>query len=397
MEGIPLPQKCIRMTEENQNYSPAAARRKRNFLIFFLVLLLVAGLWGLWWLLIGSRRISSNDAYVQGNIIPVQAQTAGTIRQVLAENTEYVHAGQLLATVQGDRSYLALRQAEATLGKTVRRLRQSFSEVDKVQQTLQAQGAQLQKLQGDLARYQKAAKGDAVASIQISNTQADIRALQAQMGATKAQLAAAAAVVGGTTLQSNPKVQAAVAHLEQAYIAWARRNLRAPVSGFVAQRAAYPGLMVHSGECLFTVVPLNQLWVVANIKETEMARVRPGQPVRLTSYYYGSGVVYHGVVQGLLPGAGSAFAILPPENATGNYIHIVERVPIRIALPVKELAEHPLRPGLSMLVQIDIARHGKGVLQPVTQTPIQGYQTMLYGREMSEAQTLASKIIAQNA
>ncbi len=386
------------MTKEKSDYSPASARSRRNFLIFFLFLLLALGAWGAWWFFVGSRRISSNDAYVTGNLIPVQAQTAGTIRRVFADNTEYVHAGQILATVQGDRSTLALHRAEAVLGRTVRALRQEFSGVRKSQQILQAEEAQLAKLQGDLARYQMARQGDAVSSIQISNTEADIRAAEAQIGATRAQLAAATALVGGTTLQNNPKVRAAVVALEQAYVAWARRDFRAPVSGYVAQRAAYPAMMIHPGERLFTIVPLQDLWVVANIKETDMAHLHPGQAVRLTSYYYGSRVVFHGVVQGLLPGAGSAFAILPPENATGNYIHIVERVPVRISLSARELARRPLRPGLSMQVYIDTAKqHSRSVLQPLTQTPLEGYQTNLYNGELAKAKALAAQIIAQNS
>ncbi|UTV81099.1 efflux RND transporter periplasmic adaptor subunit [Acidithiobacillus sp. YTS05] len=200
-------------------------------------------------------------------------------------------------------------------------------------------------------------------------------------------------------MQNNPQVRAVVAELERRYIDWARRDLRAPISGFVAQRSAYPGLMIHPGERLFTIVPLDDLWVVANVKETEMDQLRPGQPVRLESYYYGDRVIFHGTVQGLLPGAGSAFAVLPPENATGNYIHIVERVPIRISLRPAELRRHPLRPGLSMIarIAIDDNKEAKTVLQPITTTPNRGYHTKIYTGELLQAQQLAQKIIAKNS
>lgn len=370
----------------------------RNFFILAVLLLLLAAAWGIWWILVGSQRVRTNDAYVQGNIVPVQAQTEGTIRRVYVEDTEYVHAGALLASVQGDRSYLALKASEAALGRTVRELRREFAQVQRLRHTLAAQTAEYAKLADNLARYRRAQVGGAVAAIQITDTQADMQVLRAQMGATRAQLAAALALVGNTTLDDNPLVRAAVAQLERAYVAWARRDLRAPVSGYVAERHAYPGLRIRPGQPLFSVVPLETLWVVANVKETEMAGVQPGDPVRLTSYYYGDSVVYHGVVEGLLAGAGSAFSILPPENATGNYIHIVERVPVRISLPPKALARHPLRPGLSMMARIETGgqrRHS--VLLPLTKTPVHGYETRIYGHELQEAKKLAWTIIAQNS
>ncbi len=387
------------MTEVPEDLSQTPIRSRRNYLVFGLILALLLMGWAAWWVLVGSQRIATNDAYVEGNVTPVQAQSAGTIRRVYVENTEYVRAGTILASLQGDRSLLALQASEAALGRTVRQLRQEFAAVQETQAKLHAQQAQLTKLRDDLQRYRGAQASGAVATIQIANTVQDVNALQAEIAATAAKLQAAQALVGGTTLQNNPQVRAVVAELERRYIDWARRDLRAPISGFVAQRSAYPGLMIHPGERLFTIVPLDDLWVVANVKETEMDQLRPGQPVRLESYYYGDRVIFHGTVQGLLPGAGSAFAVLPPENATGNYIHIVERVPIRISLRPAELRRHPLRPGLSMIarIAIDDNKEAKTVLQPITTTPNRGYHTKIYTGELLQAQQLAQKIIAKNS
>ncbi|MGK9450858.1 efflux RND transporter periplasmic adaptor subunit [Igneacidithiobacillus siniensis] len=387
------------MTEVPEDLSQTPIRSRRNYLVFGLILALLLMGWAAWWVLVGSQRIATNDAYVEGNVTPVQAQSAGTIRRVYVENTEYVRAGTILASLQGDRSLLALQASEAALGRTVRQLRQEFAAVQETQAKLRAQQAQLTKLRDDLQRYRGAQASGAVATIQIANTVQDVNALQAEIAATAAKLQAAQALVGGTTLQNNPQVRAVVAELERRYIDWARRDLRAPISGFVAQRSAYPGLMIHPGERLFTIVPLDDLWVVANVKETEMDQLRPGQPVRLESYYYGDRVIFHGTVQGLLPGAGSAFAVLPPENATGNYIHIVERVPIRISLRPAELRRHPLRPGLSMIarIAIDDNKEAKTVLQPITTTPNRGYHTKIYTGELLQAQQLAQKIIAKNS
>ena len=387
------------MAELSEDLSQTPIRSRRNYLVFGLILALLLMGWAAWWVLVGSQRIATNDAYVEGNVTPVQAQSAGTIRRVYVENTEYVRAGTILASLQGDRSLLALQASEAALGRTVRQLRQEFAAVQETQAKLRAQQAQLTKLRDDLQRYRGAQASGAVATIQIANTVQDVNALQAEIAATAAKLQAAQALVGGTTLQNNPQVRAVVAELERRYIDWARRDLRAPISGFVAQRSAYPGLMIHPGERLFTIVPLDDLWVVANVKETEMDQLRPGQPVRLESYYYGDRVIFHGTVQGLLPGAGSAFAVLPPENATGNYIHIVERVPIRISLRPAELRRHPLRPGLSMIarIAIDDNKEAKTVLQPITTTPNRGYHTKIYTGELLQAQQLAQKIIAKNS
>ena len=387
------------MAELSEDLSQTPIRSRRNYLVFGLILALLLMGWAAWWVLVGSRRIATNDAYVEGNVTPVQAQSAGTIRRVYVENTEYVRAGTILASLQGDRSLLALQASEAALGRTVRQLRQEFAAVQETQAKLRAQQAQLTKLRDDLQRYRGAQASGAVATIQIANTTQDVNALQAEIAATAAKLQAARALVDGTTLQNNPQVRAAVADLERRYVDWARRDLRAPISGFVAQRSAYPGLMIHPGERLFTIVPLDDLWVVANVKETEMDQLRPGQPVRLESYYYGDRVIFHGTVQGLLPGAGSAFAVLPPENATGNYIHIVERVPIRISLRPAELRRHPLRPGLSMIarIAIDDNKEAKTVLQPITTTPNRGYHTKIYTGELLQAQQLAQKIIAKNS
>ncbi len=387
------------MTEVPEDLSQTPIRSRRNYLVFGLILALLLMGWAAWWVLVGSQRIATNDAYVEGNVTPVQAQSAGTIRRVYVENTEYVRAGTILASLQGDRSLLALQASEAALGRTVRQLRQEFAAVQETQAKLRAQQAQLTKLRDDLQRYRGAQASGAVATIQIANTVQDVNALQAEIAATAAKLQAAQALVGGTTLQNNPQVRAVVAELERRYIDWARRDLRAPISGFVAQRSAYPGLMIHPGERLFTIVPLDDLWVVANVKETEMDQLRPGQPVRLESYYYGDRVIFHGTVQGLLPGAGSAFAVLPPENATGNYIHIVERVPIRISLRPAELRRHPLRPGLSMIarIAIDDKKEAKTVLQPITTTPTRGYESRIYAGELKRARRLAQRIIARNS
>lgn len=379
------------------HHSPQPQRRTRHLLGITLAFALI-GLGGAaWWYFHGRYRVITNDAYVTGNIIPVEDQTPGTVSKVLVEDTEFVQAGQVMARLNADRAHLRLLHAEAQLGATVRQVRRFFAEVAELQQKVDSKAAHLAQLQHDLVRYERSLPDGAVSAIRVQNTEDEIKTVQAQVGATQAALQGVSAIVSGTTLTTNPLVRQAAAHLEAVEIEWQRRDIRAPVSGYVAQRGAYPGITVHPGQHLFAIVPLNDLWVIANVKETDMENVRPGQAVRLTSYYYGDKVHYHGKVLGLNPGAGSAFSILPPENATGNYIHIVERVPVRIGIPRRELMAHPLRPGLSMIARISLEPPRHSVLQPLTRTPVQGYQTSIDSRGLQQARGLVAAIIKANS
>ena len=387
------------MQKAEHSSAPIQPEKRARMLGLVTLIFVLAGLiWAAWWFLRGQYWIETNDAYVSGNITPVDSQTAGTISGVFVENTEFVHAGQVMATLQAHRSQIALQQAGAHLAATVRQVRRDFAKVTALQQTVSAKNAELRKLNADFIRYKQSLPSGAVSAIRLEDTQNEIVAATAQVAAAQAALKGTQAIIAGTTLQTNPLVRQAAAQFEQADIQWQRRVVRAPVSGYVAERTAYPGLMVHPDQRLFSVVPLDDLWVVANVKETVMRHVHPGQSVQLTSDYYGGDVHYHGKVLGLLPGAGSAFSILPPEDASGNYIHIVERVPVRIALPAAELAKHPLRPGLSMVVEIHWTLSQKhSVLKPLTTTPVQGYQTHIYNGELRHAQQRAAAIIRDNA
>ena len=380
------------------HHPPPAPERRLRHIVTIVALLLVAALtWAAWWFFHGRFRVVTNDAYVTGNIVPVEDQVPGTISKVLVENTEFVHAGQVMAILQGDQSRLQRLRAEAHLGAEVRRVRRAFAVVTRLRHIVASKNVELKQSQDDLRRFVASFPSGAISAIRVQDTQRKIQALQAQVAAEQAALAGAEAIVARTTLSANPLVRQAAAQVETADVRWQRRIIRAPISGFVAERAAYPGIRAHPGQHLFSVVPLNDVWVVANVKETDMKGVQPGQSVALTSYYYGHAVHYHGIVQGLLPGAGSAFSILPPENATGNYIHIVERVPVRITLSPKELAAHPLRPGLSMVAEIHLNAHPHSVLRPLTRTPIQGYQTTIYEHELARAKACAARIIRANS
>ncbi|WP_156303073.1 HlyD family efflux transporter periplasmic adaptor subunit, partial [Methylogaea oryzae] len=195
----------------------------------------------------------------------------------------------------------------------------------------------------------------------------------------------------------HPKVKQAAAALKRAYLDRVRQDIVAPVSGYIAKRAIQPGEAVHPETPLMAIVPLDYLWVDANFLERDLTEVRPGQPVELSVDLYGSHVVYHGSVLGLNPGTGSVFGLLPPDNASGNYIHIAERVPVRIGLDTEELKAHPLRPGLSAVARIDTSRPGSPVLEPATAVPDGAYRSEVYARQLEGADTLIAGIVERNA
>lgn len=371
----------------------AAKRRRRLRTATALLIAIVIGL-AVYWQTYDRYWVSTNDAYVAGNIVPVQAQTLGTVAQVRARRTEYVHEGEVLATLQGSRAQLTLRHAVATLGTEIRQVRGLFARTQALRLAEQAKIREQALLQNDLNRYKKSLAIGAVSAIRVQDTKDKIQIMRTQVAGIASQITGADALIRGATVVNNPLVQAAAARVETADLAWQRRIIRAPVSGFVAQRAVYPGSQVAPGHTLFTIVPLTDLWVVANVKETRMGEVRPGDRVTLTSYYYGHKVRYRGQVLGLVPGAGSAFSILPPENATGNYIHIVERVPVRIGLTPQQLLYHPLRPGLSMIAHIHLSDTAHSLLEPLTQTPVRNYQTGIYQGQLRRAKNLVRALLS---
>ena len=371
-------------------------RRRRSLWAVTICIVLAVVASGLYWWVDVRQWAQTNDAYVTGNITPIQAQTEGSVTDVLVDNTQYVTEGQVLVRMQGDRAQLAMQKAQAHLGTVTRQVKRLMHKLQEDQGQLDTLQSREEKVKHDLDRYRQAAPDQAVSAIKVQNTTDQLAVLHHQIVAAQARLASDAALVKADTVEQNPLVHQAAAEYLQAWLNWRRLNVRAPISGFVAQREVYPGMVLSRGAHLLDIVPLDDIWVVANIKETDMARVRPGQKVQLTTYYYGDGIRYDGLVQGLEAGAGSAFSILPPENATGNYIHIVERVPVRISIDAAELERHPLRPGLSMVARIDLESNGQKINAPLVITPKRSYRTRIYAHQLELGRQLATRIIQEN-
>ncbi|MDD5227756.1 MAG: efflux RND transporter periplasmic adaptor subunit [Methylococcales bacterium] len=368
--------------------------RNSRLLIVTMLAVLLSVIYAFYWWQFASHFVVTNDAYVTGNLIPLKAQTSGTVVDVRVDNTQYVHQGDVLVRLDGLQAQVALEQAQANLAESVREVETLFSQSDMLRQKLAAKEAILHRSQRDLARYRGVANDGVVSAQQIENSEFQVREQEADVNQLRAELGGAEALIQNTTPADNPKVLQAMAKLKEAYLDKMRQEIVAPVSGFIAKRNIQLGDQVRPETPLLVIVPLDYLWVEANFLENELENVQPGQPVEISVDLYGSKVVYHGNVLGLGAGTGSVFGLLPPDNATGNYIHISERVPVRIGLKAEELVANPLRPGLSATVHIDTRLAGQSVLQPLT--PMTTYQTDVYDNQLKGADALIHKIIEKN-
>ncbi|MGD9896221.1 MAG: HlyD family efflux transporter periplasmic adaptor subunit [Candidatus Methylacidiphilaceae bacterium] len=370
--------------------------RNRRLLVFTGMVAIGLLIFFFWWWLFLSRWVVTNDAYVTGNLVPVKSQVNGTVVEVRYENTQFVRQGEVLVRLDGLDSRVALEGAEASLGDAVRRVEALFSQVTLDKQRILAEKARLERLRHDLQRYREVAPYGAIPAQQVDDTECQIRELEATVHEAEADLQAAEAQIRRTTVERHPQVLEAASALKRAYLDHVRREVRAPVTGFVANRRVQPGDEVHPETPLMAVVPLDYLWIEANYRERELRRVRPGQGVRISIDLYGRHLRYRGVVEGIGAGTGSVFGLLPPENATGNYIHIVERVPVRIRLTEKELRANPLRPGLSAVTAIHVSERGISVLDSLTRFPKEKYEAPFYEKQLLGAEELIDRIIAAN-
>jgi membrane fusion protein (multidrug efflux system) len=352
------------MTEQT-NHAPQS-RRKLALGLCAAVLAAAAGIaWSSPGVLgIGWNSQQTEDAYVEGNLVHVTPQVAGTVTRIAADNTDFVRPGEVLVQLNDVDARLALDRAEAALARSARQVRSQLAGVGQLRSTVVQRESDLARAESDLARRRQLADTGAVSGEDIRHADDAVGAARAALNAARQQVDAARALVDGTTLEQHPDVLSSIAGLRDASLGLARTTLAAPVGGIVARRNVQIGQRVAQGAPLMAIVPLDQMWVTANLKETQLKDVRIGQPVAVTSDVYGADVVFHGRVAGQEAGTGSAFAAVPAQNATGNWIKVVQRVPVRIALDAQELARHPLRLGLSMKVAIDTSRaDGPSLLQ----------------------------------
>lgn len=336
---------------------------------------------------------STDDAYVSGNLVQLTPQVAGTVVAVNADDTQIVKAGEPVVTLDNADAKVALGSAEAMLGQTVRQVSRLYVDNDFYAATVAQKQSDLARAQDDLRRRQTVADTGAVSAEDIAHARDTVTAARAALDAARQQAYANRALTDHTTIEQHPNVQAAASKVRDAYLAYARDTLPAPVTGYVAKRSVQVGQRVSPGTPLMAIVPLDGVWVDANYKESQLRNMRIGQPVTLTADVYGGKVKYHGRVVGFSAGTGSAFASLPAQNATGNWIKVVQRLPARIELDPKELQAHPLRIGLSMDVDVDTRDNTGPHLGAATNT---SYRTDVFAKYGAQADAEIEKIIARN-
>ena len=392
---------------------PAGNPKRRTALTAIAVaVLVIGGGYGVYYWMTGRHNESTDNAYVQANVVQITAQAGGTVTAINADDTDYVKAGQLLVKLDPADARVALDQAEAALAGTVRQTRILFANNSTLQAQIDARAADaarakadLDKAQDDVNRRQPLVQSGAVGKEEFSHatdTLAAARsaytAAKSALDAAKEQLASNETQTEGTSVAEHPEVQRAAAKVREAWLAVQRADVPAPVSGTVARRSVQVGQRVQAGVPLMSVVTLDNPWVDANFKEGQLERLRIGQPATLEADVYGKHVTFHGKVEGLGAGTGAAFSLLPAQNATGNWIKVVQRVPVRISLDPKEIAQNPLRVGLSMNVTVDVANESGTSVESTPRTAAQGAvaSTTVFDSAQHDADAEVARIIAAN-
>ena len=389
---------------------PAGNPKRKKALMTLATVVVLAGLgWAAYEWIVARHYEDTDNAYVQGNVIQITPQISGTVMAIMADDTDFVRAGQPLVKFDPADAKVALEQAEANLGQTVRQVRTLYANNGTLQAQITLREADVVKAQSDIGRAnedlnrrQSLAGNGAVskeelnhAQTQLAVAQSALAAAQAGVVAAREQLSSNQSMTEGTTLEQHPSVQAAAAKVREAYLAWQVALMPAPVDGYVARRSVQLGQRVAAGTPLMSIVPLNQVWVDANFKEVQLRNIRIDQPVTLTADVYGSKVEYKGHVVGLGAGTGAAFALLPAQNATGNWIKVVQRVPVRIALDPQQLTAHPLRVGLSMNATVDVS-HKDGKTLADAPSAMAPTQTQVYAALDEGANAEVRRVIAAN-
>jgi membrane fusion protein, multidrug efflux system len=368
--------------------------RRRGLLILSLLVLVGAVGYGAYWFLVARHYQSTDDAYVSGDVVQITSEVPGTVIALRVDDTQSVQRDQNLLQLDPADAKVAMGNAEANLARAVRQVRTEFATAEQLRAQITERQTALKQAQDDYRRRSVLVSDGAVSTEELSHTKDNTAQLEASLTAAREQLNATVAQIDGTTVETHPQVLAAEAAVRDAALALRRTEITAPVAGVVARRSVQVGQRVAAGTPLMAVVPLDDVWVDANFKEVQLENMRVGQPVELHADLYGGDMVYHGKLAGLSAGSGSAFALLPAQNASGNWIKIVQRVPVRIILDPKELKDHPLRVGLSMTVRVDVRdTSGPLVASTVRNQPLPTQPSLA---DDPEVEARIARIVAEN-
>ena len=398
-------------SKEPFNESVKGNPKRKKALTALAAVVVVAGLgWAAYEYLVASHYESTDNAYVQGNVIQITPQIGGMVMAIMADDTDFVKAGQPLVQFDPADAKVALDQSEAALAQAVRQVRTLYAN----NSTLSAQialrdadvvkaKAEISRTTDDLNRRQSLTGNGAVsreelshAESQLANAKSSLAAAQAGVLSAREQLTSNQSLTEGTSIEQHPSVLMAAAKVREAYLVTQRAVLSAPVDGYVAKRTVQLGQRVAAGMPMMSIIPLKQVWVDANFKEVQLRNIRIGQPVTLVADLYGKKVEYKGTVAGLGAGTGAAFSLLPAQNATGNWIKVVQRVPVRIALDPKQISDNPLRVGLSMDAEVDVSNKQGKMLADAPRSAAQA-EVHAYGVLGDGADQDIKRVIAANS
>lgn len=374
---------------------PKKKRRKVIVLSVIAAVFILAGLtWLLLYIFVFTQREKTDDAYVKGDMVTISSRVGGTVVEVAVEETERVHAGQVLIKLDPVDANVALMNAEGQLAQAVREAQAKIQQANQADAAIPQRRAQYEQARDEYNRRHPLLERRAVSAEEVDTGKRQMQQAQAALQAAEREAAAAHAQVDGTTVENYPAVIQARSQFRNAWVNNGRNAIVSPIEGYAARRQVQVGQRIQAGQDLLTVVPLQDLWVDANFKETQLEHIRIGQPVKITTDMY-SDMEYHGKVVGLNAGTGSAFSLLPAENATGNWIKVVQRLPVRVSIDPEDLRKHPLRVGLSTYVTVDTHdRDGRVLAETPRSKPLA--TTNVYEQEMSQADERAQEIIKEN-
>lgn len=383
--------------QTTQQQTSNKKRQRKTWLTILTVIFVVIGIAYLaYWFLVLRHHQETDDAYVTGNQVQINAQVSGSVTKVYFDGTDLVKAGDILVTLDRTDAEQAYEKAKTALANSVRQTHQLIINGKQYQANIQLRKTELNKATDDYKRRQVLGSVNAIGREELQHAQDAVESAKAALDVAIQQYNANQALILNTPLEKQPAIQQAAAQVRDAWLALERTQIRSPITGYVSRRSVQVGAQITPSTPLMAVVPDNQLWIDANFKETQLAGMRIGQPATVISDMYGDDVVYKGKVVGLDMGTGSAFSLLPAQNATGNWIKVVQRLPVRIELDAKQIAEHPLRIGLSTLVTVDTANaDGLVLANNVRKTP--AYESNVLTLSLEPVNQVIAEIIQANA
>lgn len=386
-------------TAEAQSPQPSASKKKKRksvLIVLALIFVLIGIAWGVYWFLVLRHFQETDDAYVAGNQVQVMAQVSGSVNKVWFEDTDFVKKGDVLVSLDKTDAEQAFEKAQTALATSVRQTHQLMINGKQYQASITLQQTALAQAEADLKRREPLGAANLIGREELQHARDAVATAKAQLDVAIQQYNANQAMILNTSLENQPAVQQSAAELRDAWLALQRTEIRSPMDGFVSRRSVQVGSQISTSTPLLAVVPATNLWVDANFKETQLAGVRIGQPATVVADIYGDEVVYQGKVAGLDMGTGSAFSLLPAQNATGNWIKVVQRLPVRIELNQDDIARHPLRIGLSTLVKIDTtSKEGSALATSARQQA--AYSSNALAIDLAPVNQLITDIVRANA